>query len=72
MMSDDLGQPALHLVPDEADQVIRLAAFREAHPGVDVGCGDGWWQAWIPEASGETVITRPALRHLLDKLEDLT
>jgi hypothetical protein len=29
------------------------------------------WQAVIPEPSGETVITRHALKALLDKLESL-
>ncbi len=63
----------LHLVPDEPDQVLRLARFRAAHPEVIVGDGGfGTWQARIPEPSGETVITRHTLRELLDKLAELS
>jgi len=62
----------LHLVPDELDQVIRLARFRAAHPDVIVGDGGfGTMQARIPEPSGETVITRYTLKELLDKLDEL-
>ena len=58
--------------PGEPDQVMRLAAFREAHPGVTVGAGRGWWQAVIPEPDGERVVTRYTLKALLDKLDELT
>jgi hypothetical protein len=34
---------ARRLVPDELEQLIRLARFRQAHPGVMVGAGRGWW-----------------------------
>jgi hypothetical protein len=62
----------LRLIPDELDQVIRLARFREAHPEVIVGDGGfGTVQARIPEPSGETVITRYTLKELLDKLGEL-
>jgi hypothetical protein len=37
-----------------------------------VGAGRGWWQAVIPEPTGEQVITRYTLGHLLDKLDELT
>ena len=50
----------------------RLARFREAHPGAVIRAGDGWWQAIIPEADGERVVTRYTLRELLDKLDELT
>ena len=66
-----LTRLALRLVPDELDQVLRLARFREAHPSVMIGAGQGWWQAVIPEADSETVITRYTLRELLDKLDEL-
>lgn len=60
------------LPPDEPEQMIRLARFRQAHPGVIVGDGGfGTVQARIPEDNGETVITRYTLRELLDKLTDL-
>jgi hypothetical protein len=62
----------LHLVPDEPDQVARLARFRERHP--DVIVGDGGFrtmQARIPAENGETVITRYSLRERLDKLDEL-
>ena len=51
-------RPARRLVPNELEQVMRLARFRHAHPGVIVGAGRGWWQAVIPEPDGEQVITR--------------
>jgi hypothetical protein len=53
---------------DELDQVPRLARFRDQHPGVLIREGLGFWQAVIPEPTGETVITRYTLRELLDKL----
>ncbi len=62
------ARPALRLVPDEPDQVMRLARFRQQHPAVSIREGLGYWQGCIPEASGETVITRYTLRELLDKL----
>jgi hypothetical protein len=62
----------LQLVPDEPDQVPRLARFRQEHPGVIIGEGGfGTWQARIPEPHGETVTTRHTLRELLDRLEEL-
>jgi len=61
----------LRLVPDEYDQVLRLDRFRQAHPAVIVGAGNGWWQAVIPAPDGEIVTTRYTLRALLDKLEEL-
>ena len=48
-----------------------IERFREAHPGVAVGAGYGWWQGRIPEQNGETVITRYTLKALLDKLDEL-
>ena len=63
----------LRLVPDELDQVARLARFKAAHPDVVIGDGGfGTMQARIPEPAGETVITRYALRELLDKLDEVT
>jgi len=44
---DGFTGPARRLVPDELEQVMRLAQFRQAHPGVMVGSGRGWWQAVI-------------------------
>jgi hypothetical protein len=63
--------PGLRLVPDEYDQVLRLARFRQDHPAVVIGTGNGWWQGRIPEPNGEIVITRYMLRALLDKLDEL-
>jgi hypothetical protein len=61
------------LVPDEFDQVLRLQAFRTAHPEVVIGDGGfGTIQARIPEPNGEMVITRYRLAELLDKLDELT
>jgi hypothetical protein len=65
--------PARRLAPDDGDQVVRLAWFRAAHPGVDVAAGEfGTWQARIPEENGETVITRHRLGELLDRLGEVT
>jgi hypothetical protein len=50
---------------------MHLARFRQAHPGVMIGSGRGWWQAVIPEPDGEQVITRYTRGQLLDKLEEL-
>ena len=61
----------LRLVPDEYDQVLRLDRFRQDHPAIVVGAGDGWWQAVIPAPDGEIVTTRYTLRALLDKLDEL-
>jgi hypothetical protein len=61
----------VRLVPDDQDQVLRLSRFREDHPGVTIGAGNGWWQARIPEPNGEIVTTRYTLRALLDKLDEL-
>ena len=38
---DGFPGPARRLVPDELEQVMRLARFRQAHPGVMVGAGRG-------------------------------
>jgi hypothetical protein len=66
-------RPALRLALDEQNQLLRLAQFRAAHPDVIVEAGEfGTWQARIPEENGEIVITRHALRELLDKLDALT
>ncbi|MFY9929165.1 MAG: hypothetical protein WAK82_14255 [Streptosporangiaceae bacterium] len=65
-------RPTLRLVLQELDQVLRLARFREQHPGVVITEGTGYWQAQIPEPAGETVISRYRLRELLDKLDELT
>jgi hypothetical protein len=65
-------RPMLRLVPEEPEQVIRLAIYRDQHPGVLIREGTGYWQAQIPEPAGETVITRYRLCELLDKLDELT
>ena len=75
MSSGQPGRPygLLRLVPDEFDQVLRLQAFRTAHPEVVIGDGGfGTIQARIPEPNGEMVITRYRLVELLDKLDQLT
>jgi hypothetical protein len=67
-----MSRPALWLVREEPDQLLRLQAVRAAHPSVIIGDGGfGTWQARIPEENGETVTTRYTLRELLDKLDEL-
>jgi hypothetical protein len=68
-----LPRGPLGLIRDEFGQVLRLQAFRAAHPEVIVGDGGfGTWQARIPEPNGEIVITRYRLVELLDKLDEVT
>ncbi len=68
-----LSRVPLRPVPDEFDQVLRLQAFRAAHPEVIIGDGGfGTVQARIPHPAGEIVITRYRLIELLDKLDELT
>jgi hypothetical protein len=63
----------MRLAPDEFGQVLRLQAFRAAHPEVIIGDGGfGTVQARIPQPAGEIVITRYRLTELLDKLDELT
>jgi hypothetical protein len=65
--------PGPPLVRDEPGQAARLQLFRADHPTVVVGRYEfGTWQAIIPEANGETCITRYDLKTLLDKLDELT
>jgi hypothetical protein len=68
---DERTAHSLRLVPYEWDQLLRLGQFRECHPGVIIGAGEGWWQARIPAPNGEIVTTRYTLRALLDKLDEL-
>ena len=67
-----LTRPALRMVPDEPDQVLRLQEFRARYPEVIIGQGEfGTWQARIPHPSGETITIRYTLRELLDRLGEL-
>jgi hypothetical protein len=66
------GRPVFRLVPDEQDQVPRLAAFRARHPRVSVSPGEfGTWEARIPEPDGERFVCRHRLVQLLDRLDAL-
>ncbi len=66
------ARPALSIAPSEPDQVSRLNQFRRDHPAIAIHAGPGYWQAQIPEPSGEMIITRYRLEELLDKLDALT
>ena len=67
-----LSRGPLRLAPDEFDQMLRLQAFRAAHPEVIIGDGGfGTMQARIPQLAGEIVITRYRLIELLDSLNYL-
>ena len=69
----EMSGRALRLAREEPDEVLRLQAFRAAHPEVIIGDGGfGVWQARVPEPNGEHVISRYTLRELLDKLDELT
>jgi len=68
-----VSRGVLRLVREEPGQVLRLQAFRAAHPEVIIGdFGFGVWQVRIPMPQGEHVISRYTLRELLDKLDELT
>ena len=53
------------------DQVPRKQAYEAAHPDVRITFCGPYWRAVVPEAHGETTITRYDLRDLLDALEAL-
>jgi len=57
--------------PEYIDQVPRRLAYEQAHPNVEIIYLGPYWQAIIREESGQTIITRHALKGLLDKLEAL-
>ena len=64
------GYKFLH--PADAGQVPRLGAFRAIHPGVTVKhilAGDYWEARWRDTRGKDvTIIARPRLKDLLDKL----
>ncbi len=68
---EERARRSLRLMPDEWDQLWRLGQFRQRHPGVVIGAGEGWRQARIPKPNGGIVTTRYTLRALLDKLDEL-
>jgi hypothetical protein len=58
--------------PEYIDQVPRRLAYEQAHPNVEIIYLGPYWQAIIHEDNdGKTIITRHALKGLLDKLEAL-
>jgi hypothetical protein len=57
--------------PDYIDQVMRRHAYAAAHPDVEIIYLSPYWQAIVREEAGQTIITRPSLGRLLDKLESL-
>jgi hypothetical protein len=58
--------------PDYVDHVLRRLAYEKAHPEVEIIYLSPVWQAIIREDNdGKTIITRPSLGKLLDKLESL-
>jgi hypothetical protein len=57
--------------PEYVDQVPRRLAYEAAHPDVEILYLGPYWQAIIREETGKTIITRHALKGLLDKLEAL-
>jgi hypothetical protein len=61
------NRAALSLVPDEPDQVPRLARFRAAHPEVIILLRGPMPKAWV----GGRKIARRTLRDLLDELEEI-
>ena len=57
--------------PEYIDQVPRREAYETAHPNVEIIYFGPYWQAIIREEAGHIIITRHALKRLLDKLEAL-
>jgi hypothetical protein len=54
--------------PDYVDNVVRREVYEAAHPDTEIIYLGPHWQAIIREDDGLTVITRPSLKGLLDKL----
>jgi hypothetical protein len=56
--------------PERLEQLRRLDRFRARYPGVVISRVGGFdfWQAWIPERNGGTVITCYVLA---DQLEEM-
>jgi hypothetical protein len=57
--------------PDYIDQVLRRHEYEAAHPNVEIIYLSPYWQAIVREDDGETIITRPSLGKLLNKMESL-
>jgi hypothetical protein len=57
--------------PDYPDNVPRREVYEQAHPETEIIYLSPWWQAIIREGDGQTIITRPSLGKLLDKLESM-
>jgi hypothetical protein len=58
---------------DYVDQVPRKLAYERAHPDAVINYRRTHWQAIVPYANGETVLTRLSLKapmNALDKLSD--
>jgi hypothetical protein len=54
------------------DQVLRRREYESAHADVEIIYLGPFWQAILrEEEGGQTIITRPSLGKLLDKLESL-
>ncbi len=71
-LTDDTVTPMMvRDEPEYIDQVPRRTAYEAAHANVEIIYLAPYWQAIIHEDSGQTVITRSALKGLLDKLEAL-
>ena len=67
-----MGRPLRVDPAEDYSQMVRLAEFRQRHPDVIIGdLGFTAWQARIPEAAGETVVTRRTLPEQLDRLGEL-
>jgi hypothetical protein len=58
-------------VAERPEDLRRLDRFRALYPAVVIDRVDGFdfWQAWIPEENGGTVITRDLLPDLLHELD---
>jgi hypothetical protein len=58
--------------PDYADRVPRKLEYERAHPDVVINYWGAHWQAIVPHANGETVVTRLSLKWLMDALDKLS
>jgi hypothetical protein len=57
---------------DYVDQVPRKLEYERAHPDAVINYRGAHWQAIVPHANGETVVTRLSLRGLMDALDKLS
>ena len=62
---------AMDIVPPSGDQVPRLAAFRDAHPDIEIDSPADSRGMWCAREGGKILAVKFGLRALLDRLDEL-